>query len=95
MKVGIHLRAELLSLRASNEPVSIEGFNLTCAPIEDSNLSAHPHSLIRVFDGRSVDRQGSNVFFQEENYGYDQIVRIRRRLTYFLYLRCMNRTILL
>ena len=34
---------------------------LACAPIKDSDQPVHPHSLIRVFDGRSVSSQGSNV----------------------------------
>ena len=46
----------------TKEPVSSIRYNLACAPIEDSNLTAHPRSLIRVFDGRSMGRQESNSY---------------------------------
>ena len=39
---------------------------LAFAPIEDSDQPAHPHSLIRVFDGRSMDSQGCNLFFRRK-----------------------------
>ena len=39
----------------NNEPVSSIWYNFPCAPIEDSDQPAHPRSLIRVFDGRSMD----------------------------------------
>ena len=45
----------------NNEPVSSIWYNFPCAPIEDSDQSAHPRSLIRVFDGRSMGSQGSDV----------------------------------
>ena len=32
-----------------------------CASIEDSNQLSHNHSLIQVFDGRSMGSQGSNI----------------------------------
>ena len=32
-----------------------------CAAIADSDQPAHPRSLIRVFDGRSVGRQGPYI----------------------------------
>ena len=35
-------------------------YNLTCAPVEDSDQSAHVRSLIRVFDGPTLVSQGSN-----------------------------------
>ena len=34
---------------------------LVWAPIVDSDQPAHPRSLIRVFDGRSIGRQVSNI----------------------------------
>ena len=37
-------------------------YKITYAPSEDSDQPAHPHSLIRVFEGHSVDNQGSKVF---------------------------------
>ena len=36
-------------------------YKLTRAPIEDSNQPAHPRSLIRVFNGRSLGSQRFNV----------------------------------
>ena len=36
-------------------------FKLAVAPIIDSDQPAHPHSLIRVFDGRSMGSQGIDV----------------------------------
>ena len=36
-------------------------YNLTCAPIEDSDQLAHPRNLIRVFGWRTMGRQESNV----------------------------------
>ena len=35
---------------------------MICAPIEDSDQTAHPHSLIIVLDGHPVYSQGSNDF---------------------------------
>ena len=34
---------------------------IVCAPNEDSNQHAHPHSLIKVFAGHSLDSPGSKV----------------------------------
>ena len=34
---------------------------MACAPIKDSDQTAHPCSLIRVFDGHSMGKQESNV----------------------------------
>ena len=45
----------------SNEPVSNKRYKLACAPIEDSDQTAHPPSLIRVCDGPSMDSQGFNA----------------------------------
>ena len=36
-------------------------YKLAYAPIEDSDQLAHARSLIRVFNGRSMADQGSNV----------------------------------
>ena len=36
-------------------------YKLACAPINDSDQTVHLHSLIRVFDGCSVGRLGTNV----------------------------------
>ena len=35
--------------------------NLAFAPIDDSDQAAHMRSLIRVFDGRTIGRQGLNI----------------------------------
>ena len=43
------------------ETVSSKRYKLAYGPIEDSDQPAHPCSLIRVFDGCSVDSHGSNV----------------------------------
>ena len=40
-----------------NELVSIRRYKLTCAPIEDSDQSVHPGSLIRAFDRHSIGSQ--------------------------------------
>ena len=36
-------------------------YRFACVPIEDSDQPAHPRSLIKVFDGRSMESQGSYV----------------------------------
>ena len=51
----------------SQEPVSSKRYKFACAPIKDSDQSAHPRSLIRVFDGRSKGSQGSNDSSSEKN----------------------------
>ena len=38
-----------------------KGTKFACAPIEDSDQTAHMRSLIRVFDGRFIGRQEFNV----------------------------------
>ena len=43
------------------EPVSSKIYKLACAPIEDSDQTAHLRSLIRVFNERSLGSQASNV----------------------------------
>ena len=43
------------------ELVSSEWYKLACATIKDSDQIAHPYYLIRVFDGCSMDSQGSNI----------------------------------
>ena len=42
----------------SNEPVSSKRFELECAPIEESDQTAHQRSLIKDCDGPSMDSQG-------------------------------------
>ena len=44
-----------------NQRVSSMRKKLACVPIEDSEQPAHPHSLIRVFDGRSIASQESSI----------------------------------
>ena len=39
--------------------MSTKRYKLACAPIKD--IDQHPHSLIRVFNGRSMGSQGSNI----------------------------------
>ena len=51
----------LLKITFINEPVSNKRYKLACVPIEDSDQPLHPCSLIRVFDERSMDSQGSGV----------------------------------
>ena len=36
-------------------------YKLVCAPMKDSDQPAHPCSLIRVFDGSSMNSQGAVV----------------------------------
>ena len=43
------------------ELVSNKRYKLACAPIEDSDQPVHPQSPIRIFDGHSMGRQGSNI----------------------------------
>ena len=42
------------------EPMSSKRYKLACAPNKDSDQSLHQRSLIRVFDGPSMDIQGLN-----------------------------------
>ena len=42
-------------------PLSSKSYKLACAPIEDSDQSAHSRSLIRVFNERSIGSQGFSV----------------------------------
>ena len=44
----------------------IGGYKLACAPIDDSDQTAHLRSLIRVFNGRSMGSQGFNVSSREK-----------------------------
>ena len=43
------------------QPESSKRYRLECAPIQDSDQIASPRNLIRLFDGRSMDSQWSNV----------------------------------
>ena len=54
------------SLSSPIELVSSKRHTLACAPIEDSDQSAHMRSLIRVFYGRSTGNQGSLHFFMQK-----------------------------
>ena len=51
----------MVSGKLSSEPASSKRYKLACAPMEDSDQPAHPHSLIRVFNGRFMGSQRSNV----------------------------------
>ena len=57
----IRLVIAFLSWNTITGPVTTKTYKLACAPIEDSDQAAHPRSLIRVFDGRSMGSQGYNV----------------------------------
>ena len=46
--------------KRTDEQVSSKRCKLACAPLKDTDQTAHPCSLISVFDGRSVGSQGSN-----------------------------------
>ena len=46
--------------KRTDEQVSGKRCKLACAPIKDTDQTAHPCSLISVFDGHSVSSQGSN-----------------------------------
>ena len=50
------------SNQSNMNSVSSKSYKLAYAPIEDSDQPARPRSLIRVFDGRIMGSQGSNVF---------------------------------
>ena len=52
--------AVTLFLCIRNKPFSSKRFKLTCAPIEGSDQSVHPHSLISVFDRCSIDSYEPN-----------------------------------
>ena len=56
----------LLSHDIPFRPVSSERYTLVCAHFKDSDHLAHPHSLTRVFDGRSIGRK-SSTFLQAES----------------------------
>ena len=61
---GIHvteIETRLYIVCTIQEPESSKRYTLACVPIEDSDQPAHPRSLIRVFDGRSMGSKGSNV----------------------------------
>ena len=44
-----------------NQPGHSISYKIACAPSEDSDQHVHPRSLIRVFAGYPVGRQGSKV----------------------------------
>ena len=51
----------MVSGKLSSEPATSGPVLVACAPIEDSDQTAHPRSLIRVFNGRFMGSQWSNV----------------------------------
>ena len=59
-KEAITKLIDTIAVRMRFEPVSSNGYKLAFAPIEDSVQPAHPRSLIRVFNGRSMGSQGSS-----------------------------------
>ena len=61
-----------------------KGYKLAFALIEDSDRR---RSLIRVFDGRSMDSQRCN-FFRRKNQDSDQTARMRRRILIFAERTC-------
>ena len=44
-------KVDLFLLILIFEPVFSKRYKLACVPIDDSDQPAHPHSLIRAFDG--------------------------------------------
>ena len=52
---------------------------VSCTPIEDSDPPVHSRSLIRVFDGRFLGSQGSNVSSGGKLRDSDQTVWTRWR----------------
>ena len=58
-QAGLNLR---FSHTLSFEPMSRKRYNLACALNEDLDQPAHTRSLIRVFDVRSMDSQGFNIY---------------------------------
>ena len=56
-----HLKT-LWQLQTYNQLISNKRYKLASVPIKDSDQPAHPCSLIRVLDWRSMDCQGSKIF---------------------------------
>ena len=61
-----YIGSEFFFLKIENEKVrcplvSSKKYKLAISPIKDSDHPAHPRSLIRVLDGRSLGCQGSYV----------------------------------
>ena len=46
----------------TDESMYCKRYKLACAPIKDTDQPAHPCSLIIVFHGCSIDRQGPNIY---------------------------------
>ena len=63
------------------EQVSSKRYKLTCTPIKDSDQPAHPQSLIRVFNVRSMGNEGSNVSSHRKLYASDYTVPMRRLIS--------------
>ena len=66
-----------LAKQRDRERVLGKRYKLACAPIEDTDQPAHPHSLIRDYDGHSMVAKG-RAFLQAENEDYYQTVPMRR-----------------
>ena len=59
--VCIQYLESIVLQRAKCDPVSSKRYKLEGSLIEDSDQTAHPRSLIRVFDERYMGSQGSIV----------------------------------
>ena len=53
-----------------------EKYFTTYAPSEDSDQTAHPRSLIRIFPGRILDNKDAKLLHTDED--SDQTARMRR-----------------
>ena len=56
-----HLFDRAMSHDTCGSKGNSERYNVVCAPVEESDQPALSRSLIRVFDGSSMDSQGSNI----------------------------------
>ena len=57
-------------------------YKLGCAPNEYSDQPAHPRSLVRVFDGRTIASKGSNVSSDGKLRLWSDIVDIQTDLNF-------------
>ena len=58
---------------------------LTCAHIKDSDQPAYPRSLVRVFDGRCMGSQGSNVSSGKKTKTLIRLCECADRFEFLLY----------
>ena len=65
--------------------MSHKRYKLEYAPTEDSDQPAHLRSLVRVFNGHSIDYQGSNVSNSRVKIDSDLTVCRRRLIVSLLY----------